>query len=115
MGKRQPDYAEFLSGLNDRMFDLMDIFSQQHFVHHQFKGSHSIKAVLPVLVPEFSYKELDIQNGQTASIRWYDAVTGSVTTEKAESTYKALLKYCCLDTLAMVKIYQYLQELLTVK
>jgi len=108
MARTNLNYADFLNDINERMFDLMDVFSKQHFVHHGFKGSNSIKAVLPVLVPEFSYKELDIQNGQIASIRWYDAVTGGVSKEVAEDTCSSLLKYCCLDTLAMVKIYEYL-------
>ncbi|CAN5683277.1 DUF2779 domain-containing protein [soil metagenome] len=111
MSKAFPEYAEFLESVNDRVFDLMDIFSKQHYVHHDFKGSSSIKYVLPVLVPEFSYKEMDIQNGLVASIRWYDAVMGVVDKEQAEKTFDALLKYCCLDTLAMVKIYEYLKKL----
>lgn len=111
MAKAYPEYAEFLKGVNSRVFDLMDVFSKQHYVHHNFNGSSSIKAVLPVLVPEFSYKELDIQNGATASIRWYDAVIGNMDNDQAKATYAALLKYCCLDTLAMVKIYEYLKTL----
>lgn len=111
MGKAFPEYAEFLENVNSRVFDLMDVFSKQHYVHHDFKGSSSIKYVLPVLVPEFSYKEMDIQNGLVASIRWYDAVMGVADKEQAEKTFDALLKYCCLDTLAMVKIYEYLRKL----
>lgn len=111
MAEAVPEYAEFLEGVNNRVFDLMDVFSKQYFVHHQFNGSSSIKHVLPVLVPEFSYKELDIQNGAIASIRWYEATFGDTTDEQARQTYDALLKYCCLDTLAMVKIYEYLKKL----
>lgn len=112
MAKAYPEYAEFLEGVNNRVFDLMEVFSKQHYVHHKFNGSSSIKAVLPVLVPEFSYKELDIQNGATASIRWYDAVIGNMDNEQAKATYAALLKYCCLDTMAMVKIYEYVRKML---
>lgn len=111
MAKAYPEYADFLEDVNERIFDLMDVFSKQHFVHHQFNGSSSIKHVLPVLVPEFSYKEMDIQNGAIASIRWYDAVSSNVNAEQAKKTYESLLKYCCLDTLAMVKIYEYLGKL----
>ena len=111
MAKQYPEYADYLTGINNRVFDLMDVFSKQHYVHHDFKGSSSIKYVLPVLVPEFSYKELDIQNGLSASIRWYEAVTGSVSNDDAQQIYQSLITYCCLDTLAMVKIYDYLMEL----
>ncbi len=111
MGNLYPEYAELMASINSRIFDLKEVFSKQHFVHHQFNGSNSIKAVLPVLVPEFSYKSLDIQNGQDASIRWYDAVTSAMDADTAERTYASLIEYCCLDTLAMVKIYEYLKKL----
>jgi len=108
MAKAYPEYADFLGGVNERIFDLMEVFSKQHYVHHEFNGSSSIKAVLPVLVTELSYKDMDIQNGSAASIRWYEAVVGN--DEHASETFKALLKYCCLDTLAMVEIYKKLLE-----
>lgn len=111
MAKAYPEYAEFLNDVNERIFDLMEVFSKQHYVHHGFKGSSSIKYVLPVIVPEFSYKEMEIQNGLVASIRWYDSVMGVVDEKQAKENYEALLKYCCLDTLAMVKIHQYLINL----
>ena len=67
--------------------------------------------MLPVLIPELSYKEMDIQNGQNASVRWYDAVTGAVAPKEAKNIYDALIKYCSLDTLAMVEIYKVLRSL----
>jgi hypothetical protein len=111
MGKAYPEYEDFMNSVNERIFDLMDVFSKQHFVHQGFKGSSSIKYVLPVLVPEFSYKEMEIQNGLVASIRWYDSVMGVVDENQAKANFEALLKYCCLDTLAMVKIHDYLVHL----
>lgn len=103
-------FAGFLENINMRVFDLMDIFSKQHYVHHGFNGRSSIKAVLPVLIPEFSYKGLDIGGGDIAAIRWYEAIAGKVSPQQAEKTFKALLEYCQLDTLAMVKIYEKLKN-----
>jgi len=100
--------------VNARIFDLMEIFSKQHYIHHGFNGRSSIKAVLPVLVPEFSYKGMDIQGGEVAAIRWYDAVAGRTSLEQAKQTFDALLQYCGLDTLAMVKIYDKLADLVKV-
>ncbi len=111
MARDVPMYAEFLNDINHRVFDLEHVFLRQHFVHPGFNGSTSIKAVLPVLAPNHSYKEMDIQNGQNASVRWFDAVTGAVDADEADQTFDALLKYCCLDTLAMVEIYRYLVDL----
>lgn len=102
-------YRELLENVNDRVYDLMEVFSKQHYVHHGFNGRSSIKVVLPVLVPEFSYKDMDIQAGDVAAIRWYEAVNGKLNQERAKQTFDALLKYCGLDTLAMVKIYEKLK------
>jgi predicted RecB family nuclease len=107
MGNLYPECKDLMESINSRVIDLMDVFSKQYYVHHEFNGSSSIKKVLPVLVPEFSYKDLDIQNGLSAAIRWHEAVSGTVEPEKV---YDSLLKYCCLDTLAMVKIYEFLRK-----
>lgn len=106
-----PEYADLLHDINERIFDLKDIFAKQHYVHHGFKGSNSIKAVLPVLIPQFSYKALDIHGGDVAAIRWYDAIIGNVNAAQAEKTFTALLEYCRLDTLAMVRIYEKLRAI----
>jgi hypothetical protein len=110
MGNLYPECKALMESINSRVIDLMDVFSKQYYVHHKFNGSSSIKKVLPVLVPEFSYKDLDIQNGLSAAIRWHEAVSGSVDKDTAETVYESLLKYCCLDTLAMVKIYEFLKK-----
>lgn len=109
MATQYPEYKDLMDGINDRVFDLMEIFSKQHYVHHDFKGSSSIKKVLPVLVDGFTYDELDITNGQAAALRWYEAVTDSKADK--EATFKSLLEYCKLDTLAMVEIYKVLSAL----
>lgn len=108
MAEQYPEFKELMASINDRVFDLMEIFSKQHYVHPKFKGSNSIKKVLPVLVDGFSYDDMDISNGQAAALRWYEAVT-SGDSELAAKTFTSLLEYCKLDTLAMVEIYKSLQ------
>jgi hypothetical protein len=63
IGSRLPEYTEFYKMLNNRIVDLMTPFSTGLYVDKDFKGSASIKNVLPVLVPELSYKNLGIQEG----------------------------------------------------
>jgi len=70
LGKRNPQYNNFLQNLNDRIIDLEDPFKAQFYVLPEFKGKTSIKYVLPALVPELSYKNMDIQEGATASNTW---------------------------------------------
>jgi hypothetical protein len=108
MGEMYPEYKKFLLDVNERVYDLMEIFSKQLHVHPEFLGKTSIKYVLPVLVPELSYKNLEIQNGGMACLRWYEMVAKEMPKEDAEAIYKNLLIYCGLDTLALYKIYEHL-------
>jgi len=112
LAKRHPEDAAFLNDINERVYDLIDIFQKQFYVHHGFKGKTSIKNVLPVLVPDLSYKSLEIQKGDVAMEAWYEMVFGDLTPEEKTITSKNLLDYCCLDTYAMYAIWQKLRELL---
>jgi len=111
LAELHPSHADFLESLNDRMFDLMEIFSKNMYVDARFKGSASIKNVLPVLVPELTYKALDIQKGDQAVERWEKLIDPNTPINEKEQIVKDLLEYCKLDTLAMVRIYQFLNAL----
>jgi predicted RecB family nuclease len=106
-----PEYADFLEEVNENMFDLMHIFSKNMYVDPAFKGSSSIKKVLPVLVPELSYSEMNISKGDQASERWEKMVSKDTPEEEKKKIANDLLEYCKLDTLAMVKIYYFLRDL----
>lgn len=110
LGALFPHYGDFYESLNERIYDLMDIFSKNYYVHPGFLGKNSIKYVLPVLVPELSYKDLSIGKGDIASVRWYEIVTKENDSD-AEQVFSDLLTYCKLDTLAMVEIFRVLQKL----
>jgi len=71
---------------------------------YRFKGQTSIKAVLPAIAPNFSYKSLEIQGGDQAQIQYQKCLTGAVSGDEAKSIYDALLEYCRLDTWAMVEL-----------
>jgi hypothetical protein len=108
MAAMYPEYAAFLESINARIFDLMDIFKDQHYVDAGFKGSCSIKMVLPVLVPELSYSALeDVQEGGIASLYWFKHVYSDSAVR--ERVAENLLKYCELDTLAMVEVWRRLE------
>lgn len=111
MGKIMPGYEEFYREVNDRVVDLMRPFADGHYVHKDFFGSASIKKVLPVLIPELSYKDLDIHAGGAAQRLWMEAVLDGKRASEKDKIFSDLLKYCELDTLAMVRIYQFLNIL----
>ncbi len=109
LAARNPSAASFLAGVNERVVDLMDVFSDQAYVHPGFRGRTSIKAILPVLVPELSYKALAIPEGATATVRWNEIATGAVSGAEAHRIVADLLAYCALDTRAMVEIWRVLE------
>ena len=108
LAERNPSASIFLENLNARMVDLMDVFLSQAFIHPGFKGSNSIKAVLPVVVPTLSYKFLEIQEGGSASDAWNKIVTGGCDDVEVARVRQALLIYCGLDTRAMWEIWRVL-------
>ena len=112
MAERYPEYREFLLDVNDRIFDLMEVFKKGYYLDPGFKGSSSIKNVLPVFVPEFEgeYEKLEISHGEGAMLAWAGIQSGKVSPDQLEKVRKEMLAYCKLDTLAMVKIWEKLRD-----
>ena len=100
-----PDYSNELRGIVNRLKDLMIPFQQKWYYTPEMRGSYSIKYVLPALVPELSYNDLDIKEGGTASNTFLSMVNETFEGD-VEETRKQLLEYCKLDTFAMVKIME---------
>lgn len=111
LAERSPDNNVFLNNLNERIYDLMEIFQKQMYVHPGFEGRVSIKKVLPVLVPELSYKNLEIQQGAAAMDAWFKNIFNSKSEEEKKKTAKNLLTYCSLDTYAMYAIWKVLMKI----
>tara|TARA_B110000444_G_C18845422_1_gene601605 strand:+ start:2842 stop:4338 length:1497 start_codon:yes stop_codon:yes gene_type:complete len=107
-----PDISEDLLALNDRFIDLIDPFRSGGYYHHEFKGSFSIKKVLPAVCPndkKLDYKNLDINNGLMASSTYKKM--RSLSEDQRISMRKKLFAYCWLDTYAMYAIYIKLLEI----
>jgi len=113
MGVLHPQYKDLLEHINSRVFDLMEIFASGYYVHPDFMGSVSIKKVLPVLVPQLSYKNLAIGEGMTAQVQWMKDARGLMSDEEAQALYQHLITYCGQDTLAMVRIFEVLQTIIS--
>jgi hypothetical protein len=86
-------------------------FKQGHYRHPDMHGSSSIKKVLPVLIPELSYDDLNIGEGGTASLTYSQLPT--MDSETREQKILDLLEYCKQDTWAMVRIWQWIGERLS--
>jgi len=92
-----PQISNELMAIHDNIKDLMVPFAIKSYYHPKMQGSYSIKYVLPALVPEFesAYKDLNLIHHGGEAMQAYK---------------KALLAYCKLDTLAMVKVLEKLRE-----
>lgn len=108
-----PDLATHLLNIADHIVDLIDPFRAGYYYVPAMHGSFSIKSVLPALFPDepsLNYHNLDerCQNGSNAMslfprIQFMEA-------KEAAASREALLRYCELDTWAMVKVWQKLKE-----
>jgi len=85
-------------------------FQKKYYYTPEMKGSYSIKYVLPALVPDMNYNELEIKEGGTASIA-FESLYYETDLFKTAEIRKNLLDYCKMDTLAMVEILDKLQKL----
>ena len=114
MAERYPKFRPWLNDMNSQIYDLMDVFEKGYYIHPDFRGSVSIKSVFPVLVPENSstYTDLPISKGDQAMIAWLKIVDGELSREEVEETRQNLLRYCQLDTEAMLKIWKALKSMI---
>ncbi len=108
-----PQYAEFLTQLNERIEDLMTPFAKMWYFHKDFFGSASIKKVMPVLAPELSYQELNIGEGLLARRMWMQTVLAGKNQADREQIMADLCQYCTLDTFGMVRVWEELGERLS--
>jgi hypothetical protein len=100
------DLAERLRAINERLVDLLPI-ARECYYHPSQKGSWSIKSVLPAIAPELNYADLEgVQDGGGAVIAFQKAVDVKTTIERKQEIEQQLLKYCMLDTFAMVVMWK---------
>jgi hypothetical protein len=102
LAARLPGLATGLDALRERIWDLHPVIKNNYY-HPEFRGSFSIKKVLPALVPDMRYEDLEISDGGMASIRYEQALRSDDRVER-EGIFRALRAYCAQDTLAMVEL-----------
>jgi hypothetical protein len=103
MARCLPEREGRLKRLLPRLIDLQGII-REHYYHPAFHGSFSLKSILPALLPEMSYANLAIQEGQSASLEYTRMIDPATPYEEKERIRKDLLAYCGYDTFAMLKI-----------
>ncbi len=105
-----PDLTEALNRRIDNVRDLMVPFRRRDIYRWPMQGSYSIKKVLPAMVPEMSYAGMEIADGQ-AAMQAYQRMCEVEDAGELAALRKAMLTYCAMDTLAMVRILGELEAL----
>jgi hypothetical protein len=108
--RRFPEFANWFQLLKPRFVDLLLPFRQFDYYHPDQLGSASLKAVLPALT-DLRYDNLQIADGQTASLRFAEMAFGNVTAARKQTIRTDLETYCHQDTEGMVEIIKALQRL----
>ena len=104
LATRFPKRRKALLSLIERIVDLLPI-TKANYYHPLQEGSWSIKDVLPALVPELSYDQLEgVKDGTTAPLAFAEIIATETTVERKTQLTEQLLAYCKLDTLAMVRV-----------
>ena len=107
-----PDLKKHLMNIYDNIKDLMIPFYKRYYYTKEMFGSYSIKYVLPALFPDdesLNYHNLDLIHNGSEAMNAY-ANLENLSKEEQNKIRENLLKYCKLDTYAMVKIWQKLQK-----
>ena len=107
-----PDLSDHLLNIESNIRDLLTPFQSGWYYNREMGGSFSIKSVLPALFPDdpqLNYHNLEgVHNGSEA-MDLFPQIQFMELAEK-ETARRNLLKYCELDTLAMVKVWEKLND-----
>lgn len=107
LAERFPRMKRQLLAINERVVDLLRI-AQQRYYHPDQQGSWSIKKVLPAVAPDLCYDDLNgVKDGGMAMVAFREAVLPETSTSRKAEIEQQLLEYCCLDTYAMVRLWEF--------
>ena len=101
-----PDLAPDLDAVTGRLVDLLRL-TRDHYEHPALNGSYSLKAVLPTVDAGLDHALLDeVQDGMSAQAAYHECIDAETPAERRRELREALLAYCRLDTLALVRLTQ---------
>ena len=110
MAEAFPKYKKEIEERISRVKDLMLPFQKKYYYTYKMQGSYSIKYVLPALIPELSYKDLEINEGGLASVA-FESLYYESNFIRIDEIRQNLIEYCKMDTFAMVKLLEKLETL----
>lgn len=106
LAERFPKHRATIDSLVSRLEDLLPV-ARKFYYHPDQQGSWSIKAVLPAIAPDLSYDALTgVKEGGMAATAYLEAIASGTTAERKTEIEGQLRKYCQLDTLALVRLWE---------
>lgn len=103
---RFPGLGESLLSIKSRLVDLWPIAVRRYY-HPMQQGSWSIKELLPAVAPELRYDDLEgVADGRMAQDAFLEAIQADTSADRQEALRQQLLRYCGLDTLAMMRVWE---------
>lgn len=103
-----PDLSRHLLNIRANIRDLLEPFQSGYYYNRAMGGSFSIKSVLPALFPgdpTLDYHNLEVVHNGSEAMTLFPRIKDMPRGEQ-EKARRNLLKYCELDTYAMVKVWE---------
>ncbi|MGD1102450.1 MAG: DUF2779 domain-containing protein [Terriglobia bacterium] len=108
LAEEPTQYKDEIRNIQDRLWDLLPVM-RAHVYDLAFRGSYSLKSVLPALVPDMSYDGMAVAEGNLAGLTWEKMVRAEAGSDERRKYRDDLLAYCKQDTLAMVRLLEVLR------
>jgi Domain of unknown function(DUF2779) len=105
-----PEYRTDVAGIQSKLWDLLPVV-RRNVYHPAFKGSFSLKNILPALIPELNHSNLEISDGGQAGLAWMELVNPATSDEHKARLKCMLLEYCGLDTLSLANLFALLKKI----
>jgi len=114
LGETFPEQSAAVEDVAGRMVDLLQPFNEFAYYHHAQRGKVKLKTVLPILTDE-DYSDLAVKDGYTANFayRYLVSMAEDPAAEDTTALMGNLVRYCTMDTLAMVKIMGEFQSIVS--
>jgi hypothetical protein len=107
-----PEFKDKVKNVLSRFIDLSTPFQKYLVYSYKMKGKYSLKEILPAFIPDLSYTPLSISSGEVAS-RAYVLISYAEKEHLQKRLINQLKEYCFLDTYALYRLTEILQELTT--
>jgi hypothetical protein len=111
LAESSPEHAAVLLDARDKTQDLLPVV-RNHVYHPDFRGSFGIKDVVPALLPDMTYDDLDVSDGQAASFLLESLLCrpAELSAGDREALRQQLVAYCNHDTAVMVRLFGLLRD-----